>query len=56
MRVRLNGVGLLALHNALNEVAHGLSDNDVPISLQAQREEVGTLLERTGKLDLTEPL
>lgn len=56
MRIQLNGVGLLALHNALNEVAAGLWDRDLPVGLQARREEALSLRQRTGKLKLNEPL
>jgi hypothetical protein len=54
MPLQLNGVELLALCGALNEVAHGLRDNDLPVSLQARREEAGALLQRTPSL--SEPL
>lgn len=54
--MQLNGVELLALHNALNEVAAGLWDRDLPVTLQAQRKDALNLRKRTGELKLSEPL
>ena len=56
MLIRLTGVDLLGLHNALNEVAHGLSDEDVQTELRERSDEIDGLLQRIGVIGLREQI
>jgi hypothetical protein len=56
VRVVVSGIDMLGLHNALNEVAHGLEDGELPDDVRAPRSAAVRLLKTTGAIGIQEPL